>query len=71
MENCIQRHASRVIPTLPPAIPTDLPASVLALFKLPVPVTQISALCQMFPGKDMVIHQSGDWIVISRKGAQP
>lgn len=52
-------------------LPDNLPESTVALFKLPVPVDQISALCRMFPGKDMVIHQSGDWIVISKEGGEP
>jgi hypothetical protein len=70
MDPCIQIPKSRVSPTL--KIPADCPESTIALIRLPVPVPQISALCKAFPGKDVVMHQSGEWIVISRrKGGRP
>lgn len=46
--------------------PIEMPSNAVALFRLPLSIPQITALCDAFP-VGHVISQIGEWIVITRK----
>lgn len=52
-------------------LPEKLPDNTVALIRLPIPIRQITALCAMFPGPEMHIHQDGGWMVVTKEGGQP
>ena len=50
--------------------PIDIPINAVALFRLPLSVPQITAMCDAFPIGHL-ISQIGEWIVITRKEERP
>lgn len=52
-------------------MPADLPETTVAVMRLPVPLAQMTALCEMFRDPSYNLHQSGDWIVVTKKEVKP
>lgn len=52
-------------------LPADLPENTVAMLRLPVPLAQMTALCEMFRDPSYNLHQSGDWIVVTKGGRKP
>jgi len=46
--------------------PIEIPANAVALFRLPLSIPQITAVCDAYPVGHL-ISQMGEWIVITRK----
>lgn len=68
MENCTQNEPSRVSPTLPIRLTDAFPPNTVALFKLPLPIPRMTALCEMFRTGGYEIGQLHEWIVVTQEG---
>lgn len=58
---------------LTPSTAMEIPKlsdDVVAVFRLPVPVDLITAICRMFSDKAHRLHQEGGWIVVTKEEGQ-
>lgn len=44
--------------------PTNIDDNVVAMFRLPLSVKQLSAICDLYGTAGKVIKQSGDWVMV-------
>jgi hypothetical protein len=56
---------------LPIRLTDAFPASTVALFKLPIPLRKMTALCEMFREGGYEISQMHEWIVVLKEGGRP
>ena len=44
--------------------PIEIPSNVVAMFRLPLSVKQLSAICDLYAPSGKLIEQHGEWVMV-------
>ena len=47
--------------------PTDISDNVVAMFRLPLSVQQLTAICDLYGSAGKLIEQHGEWVMVITK----